>query len=102
MSTFPSPYVYFNKSSCLCQFHTTTHTPTSIGIAVFDVQESPFSESDGQVLQQTLGITMATNCVPLMVGCFLSSHGPELIEKYMKGRERERKSSYEFPSEAKI
>jgi hypothetical protein len=52
-----------------------------------------FAIFDGRVFQQTVGIPMGTNCVPLLADLFLYSHEADFIQELLK--KREKKSKYD-------
>jgi hypothetical protein len=47
-----------------------------------------FAIFDGRVFQQTVGIPMGTNCVPLLADLFLYSHEADFIQELLKKREK--------------
>jgi hypothetical protein len=42
----------------------------------------------GQVFQQSFGISMGTNCAPLLVDMFLYSHEAEFIQKLLREKKK--------------
>ena len=55
-----------------------------------------FAMCDGRVFQQTVGITMDTNCPPLLADLFLYSYETDFIQGLLKKNEKKLTRSFNF------
>ena len=50
----------------------------------------------GTVFQQTIGISMRTNCAPLLADLFLYSYEAEFVQKLLSNKQKTLSASFNF------
>ena len=75
---------------------TTKFTETDIVSMLEFLLDNIFVVFDGQIFQQTIGIPMGTNCVPLLADLFLYSYEEEFIQGLLKSGKKKLAQSFNF------
>jgi hypothetical protein len=75
---------------------TKTFSETDIFNMLEFVIDNIFVIFGGRVFQQTVGIPMGTNCVPLLADLFRYSYGPDFIQGLLKKNEKKLARSCNF------
>jgi len=55
-----------------------------------------FIEFGGRIFQQTVGMSMETNCAPLLAGLFLHSYENEFVQELLRKEEKKLTQSFNY------